>query len=88
MYVAPSASKWAAASTRWMSPSVILVSGITPNARGERDFTVTEKTLSMLPPAFVAVTVTIALPAASGVRVSRPPDSQRCTMPPGVAATP
>ena len=48
----------------------------------------TANVCSALPPALSAVTVTIATPDASGVNVSREPDIQRCTTPPGTARAP
>ena len=45
--------------------------------------TVTAKACSALPPAFVAVTVIVALPAATAVSVSWEPDLETWTMPLG-----
>ena len=58
------------------------------SAFGARCFTTTSKLCVALPLLFAAQTVTVAAPAASGVSVSRPPDSQRCTTPPGAAVAP
>ena len=58
-----------------------------PSVRGAAGATARSKPCTLLPLSFVAVTVTVAMPVESGVTVSRPPDCQRCTTPPGTVVT-
>ena len=60
---------------------------MTPSTTGAAGATVTRMSCPALPLPFAAVTVTLATPGDSGVSAIRPPDSQRCTMPPGTAWT-
>ena len=53
-----------------VAPSVIVAALMLPTAVGAGGTTVTAKACSALPPAFVAVTVTVALPAATAVSVN------------------
>ena len=64
--------------------SAVMLADCRPGAGGT---TVTAKRCSALPPAFVAVTVTVALPAATAVSVSWEPDLETWTMPLGDAVT-
>ena len=70
VYVIPSPLKWSEAVTVWVTPSVMVAGAMLPTATGAGGTTVTAKACSALPPAFVAVTVTVALPAATAVSVS------------------
>ena len=53
-----------------VAPSVIVAASMLPTTVGADGTTVTAKACSALPPAFVAVTVTVALPAATAVSVN------------------
>ena len=57
-----------------------------PSALGAAGATAMAKACSALPAVLIAVAVTVAVPAANGVSLNRPSDSQRCTTPPGSAA--
>ena len=52
-----------------------------PTATGAGGSTVTAKDCSALPPAFVAVTVTVALPAATAVTATAAPSTPTVTTP-------
>ena len=86
-YVTPSPLKYSEAVTRCVSPSLSVAASMLPVAVGAGGSTVTAKDCSALPPALVAVTVTVALPAAAPVSVSCEPDLETWTMPFGDTAT-
>ena len=69
----PSPLKYSEAVTRWVSPSLIVAASMLPTVAGAGGSTVTKKDCSALPPEFAAVTVTVALPAASAVTVTAAP---------------
>ena len=58
-----------------VAPSVSVMAATEPTAVGAGGTTVTAKLCSALPPAFVAVTVTVALPAATAVTVTAAPST-------------
>ena len=58
-----------------VAPSVRVAAGMAPTAVGAGGATVTAKACSALPPAFVAVTVTVALPAATAIKVTTAPST-------------
>ena len=53
-----------------VAPSARVAGPMLPTASGAGGTTVTAKLCSALPPEFVAVTVTVALPAATAVSVN------------------
>ena len=71
----PSPLKYSEAVTRWVSPSVIVAASMLPVAVGAGGSTVTANDCSALPPEFVAVTVTVALPAATALTVTPAPST-------------
>ena len=58
-----------------MAPSLIVAALMLPRAAGAGGSTATAKLCSALPPAFVAVTVIVALPAATAVTVTVAPST-------------
>ena len=64
-----------------VAPSVIVAASMLPTAAGADGTTVTAKGCSALPPAFVAVTVTVALPAATAVTVTTAPSTATVATP-------
>ena len=60
---------------RAYAPSVIVAASMLPTAAGAGGSTVTANDCSALPPAFAAVTVTVALPAATAVTVTAAPST-------------
>ena len=76
VYVTPSPSKRPEAITSCVSPSLIVAASMLPTAAGAGGTggtTVTAKDCSALPAVFVAVTVTVALPAPTAVTVTAAP---------------
>ena len=73
--------------TSCVSPSVSVAASMLPVAVGAGGSTVTANDCSALPPALVAVTVTVALPTSAPVSVSCEPDLETWTMPFGDTAT-
>ena len=71
----PSPAKWPEAITSCVSPSLIVAASMLPTVAGADGTTVTAKDCSALPPAFVAVTVTVVLPAATAVTVTAAPST-------------
>ena len=61
--------------TAWVAPSVSVAASMLPTVTGAGGTTVTPKLCSALPPTFVAVTVTVALPAATAVTVTTAPST-------------
>ena len=57
------------------APSVRVAASMLPTAVGAGGTTVTPKDCSTLPPAFVAVTVIVALPRATAVTVTSTPST-------------
>ena len=64
-----------------VAPSVNVAASMLPTAAGTGDTTVTAKACSALPPAFVAVTVIVALPAAPAVTVTTAPSTPTVATP-------
>ena len=58
-----------------VAPSVSVAAAMLPTVAGAGGTTVTAKACSALPPAFVAVTVIVALPAATAVTVTTAPST-------------
>ena len=58
-----------------VAPSVSVAAAMLPTAAGAGGATVTAKDCSALPLAFVAVTFTVALPAATAVTVTAAPST-------------
>ena len=71
----PSPLKYSEAITSCVSPSLIVAASMLPTVAGAGGSTVTKKDCSALPPEFVAVTVTVALPAATAVAVTNAPST-------------
>ena len=65
----------------WVAPSVSVTPSMPPTAVGAGGTTVTVRRCSALPPAFVAVTVTVALPAATAVTVTAAPSTANVATP-------
>ena len=61
--------------TSCVPPSLIVVASMLPTAVGADGSTVTANDCSALPPVFVAVTVTVALPAPTAVTVTAAPST-------------
>ena len=64
-----------------VAPSVRVTASMLPTAVGADSATVTAKDCSALPPAFVAVTVIVALPAAIAVTVTVAPSTATVATP-------
>ena len=75
VYVTPSPAKWSEAVTMCVAPSVRVAASMLPTASGAGGTTVMAKACSALPPAFVAATVIVALPAATPVTVTTAPST-------------
>ena len=67
--------------TACVAPSVIVAASMLPTEAGAGGTTVTANSCSALPPAFVAVTVTVALPAATAVTVTAAPSTATVATP-------
>ena len=63
----------------WVAPSARVAGAMLPPAVGADGTTVTAKLCSALPPAFVAVTVTVASPTATAVTVTAEPSASTVT---------
>ena len=61
--------------TAWVAPSASVTPARLPTTLGGGGTTVTAKRCSALPPTFVAVTVTVALPAATAVTATAAPST-------------
>ena len=64
-----------------VAPSVSVAAAMLPTAAGAGRSTVTAKACSALPLAFVAVTVTVAPPAATAVTVTTAPSTATAATP-------
>ena len=73
VYVSPAPAKCAEAVTVCVAPSVSVAPSMLPTAVGAGGSTVTARLCSALPPAFVAVTVSVDSPAATAVTVTLVP---------------
>ena len=89
VYVSPAPAKWSEASSTCVPPSRIVTASMLPTGEGADSAadTVTAKACVALPLAFVAVTVSVASPAANPASASCDPDLETWTMPDGETVT-
>ena len=80
-YVTPSPLKYSEAVTSCVSPSLSVTASMLPTVAGAGGTTVTANACSSLPPAFAAVTVTVALPTATAVTVTAAPSTSTVATP-------